>query len=152
MGELMAGLNSVAAGNPYSWFPERRDADELVTVTADNRMIATPYPKYLNAVMDVDMSAAVIVTDAETARAGGLGPDAVCYLRGWADANEVWYLSERPEVDSSPALERLRRVRARLGRVSARTRSVRSTFTRASRARSRSRATRSASDGMTSAR
>ena len=64
----MAGLNEVAVANPYSWFPERREAADLVTVTADNRMIATPYPKYLNAVMDVDMSAAVIVTDAETAR------------------------------------------------------------------------------------
>ncbi len=64
MGELMAGLNEVAVANPYSWFRERRAASELVTVTPDNRMIATPYPKYLNAVMDVDMSAAVIVTDA----------------------------------------------------------------------------------------
>ncbi len=105
IGELMAGLNEVAVANPYSWFPERRDARELVTVTPDNRMIATPYPKYLNAVMDVDMSAAVIVTDAETARQEGLAPDAVAYLRGWADASEVWYLSERTEVHRSPALE-----------------------------------------------
>ncbi len=106
MGELMAGLNAVAAANPYSWFGVRRDAAELVTVTPDNRMISTPYPKYLNAVMDVDMSAAVIVTDAETARANGLAPDTVVYLRGWADASEVWYLSQREEVQRSPALER----------------------------------------------
>jgi acetyl-CoA C-acetyltransferase len=105
IGELMAGLNEVAVANPYSWFPERRDAVELVTVTKDNRMIATPYPKYLNAVMDVDMSAAVIVTDAETARERGIAPDAVAYLRGWADASEVWYLSQRAEVHRSPALE-----------------------------------------------
>jgi acetyl-CoA C-acetyltransferase len=106
IGELMAGLNSVAASNPYSWFPERRSADELMTVTPDNRFISTPYPKYLNAVMDVDMSAAVIVTDAETARSAGMAPDALGYLRGWADANDVWYLSERPNVSRSPALER----------------------------------------------
>ena len=61
-------------------------------------MISTPYPKYLNAVMDVDMSAAVIVTDAETARERGLAPDSVAYVRGWADAYEVWYLSQRAEV------------------------------------------------------
>ncbi len=30
-------------------------------------MIYFPYPKYVNAVMDVDMGAAVIVTDAATA-------------------------------------------------------------------------------------
>jgi acetyl-CoA C-acetyltransferase len=105
IGELMAGLNAVAASNPYSWFPERRSADELMTVTPDNRLISTPYPKYLNAVMDVDMSAAVIVTDAETARAAGMAPDSLGYLRGWADANDVWYLSERPDVSKSPALD-----------------------------------------------
>jgi acetyl-CoA C-acetyltransferase len=105
IGQLMAGLNAVAVANPYSWFPERRDADELMTVTAENRLISTPYPKYLNAVMDVDMSAAVIVTDAATARASGVAPEAVGYLRGWADANDVWYLSERPDVSRSPALE-----------------------------------------------
>ena len=39
-----------------------------MTVTPDNRMIHFPYPKYLTAVMDVDMAAAFIVTDAATAR------------------------------------------------------------------------------------
>jgi acetyl-CoA C-acetyltransferase len=106
IGNLMEGLNAVAVDNPYSWFPTRRDAQELVTATTENRMISTPYPKYLNAVMDVDMSAAVLVTDAETARAAGLAPDAVAYLRGWADAYDVWYLSQRPAVDKSPALDR----------------------------------------------
>jgi acetyl-CoA C-acetyltransferase len=106
IGQLMAGLNEVAASNPYSWFGDRRTADELMTVTPDNRFISTPYPKYLNAVMDVDMSAAVIVTDAETAREAGVSPEGIAYIRGWADANDVWYLSERPEVSKSPALDR----------------------------------------------
>ncbi len=75
-----------------------------MTVTADNRMIYFPYPKYVNAVMDVDMAAAIIVTDAATARAWGLGPDEVAYLSGWADAHDLWYLSERPVLHRSPAL------------------------------------------------
>lgn len=104
MGELMARCNAVAATNPYSWFPTRRGADELTTVTDDNRMICSPYPKYLNAVMDVDMAAAVIVTDAATARSWGLGPQEVAYLAGWADAKEVWHLSARPAIHRSPAL------------------------------------------------
>jgi acetyl-CoA C-acetyltransferase len=104
MGELMARLNAVAVENPVSWFPERRDGEELTTVTDDNRMICFPYPKYLNAVMDVDMAAAVIVTDAATARDWGLGPDEVAYVAGWADAKEVWHLSARPAVHESPAL------------------------------------------------
>ncbi len=104
VGELMARLNAVAADNPFSWFPTRREATELTTVTEQNRMVAYPYPKYLNAVMDVDMGAAVIVTDAATARQAGLGPDEVAYIRGWADAHDVWYLSQRAEVAGAPAL------------------------------------------------
>ena len=104
MGTLMAGLNEVAAANPGSWFPARRSAEEIMTVTADNRMIFHPYPKYVNAVMDVDMAAAVLVTDAGTARRLGFGSDEVAYLSGWADASEIWYLSERPEVHRSAAL------------------------------------------------
>jgi acetyl-CoA C-acetyltransferase len=106
VGRLMASLNVVAADNPYSWFPARRDAAELTTVSEQNRMVAYPYPKFVNAVMDVDMGAAVVVTDAATARAAGLGPDEVAYLRGWADAHDVWYLSQRPDVDRAPALSR----------------------------------------------
>jgi acetyl-CoA C-acetyltransferase len=104
MGELMARFNAVAAANPGAWFPVRRDAEELTGVKAANRMICWPYPKYLNAVMNVDMAAAVIVTDAATAREWGLAPDEVAYVAGWADAKEVWFLSERPEVHRSPAL------------------------------------------------
>jgi acetyl-CoA C-acetyltransferase len=104
LGDLMARFNDVAVGNPVSWFPTPRDAAEIMTVTPDNRMIYFPYPKYVNAVMDVDMAAAVIVTDAATARSWGLGSDEVAYLAGWADAHDIWYLSERPVLHRSPAL------------------------------------------------
>jgi acetyl-CoA C-acetyltransferase len=103
-GRLMAGLNAVAADNPHSWFPTRRSAEEITTVTPDNRVIFHPYPKYVNAVMDVDMAAAVLLTDAATARQWGLGPDEVVYLRGWADATEIWHLSARDGVHRAEAL------------------------------------------------
>ncbi len=104
VGELMARFNAVAVTNPVSWFPTPRTATDIMTVTPDNRMISFPYPKYVNAVMDVDMAAAIIVTDAATARAWGLGADEVAYLSGWADAHDLWYLSERPVLHRSPAL------------------------------------------------
>ena len=104
IGELMERFNAVAVQNPYSWFPARRDAAEIVTVTPDNRMISFPYPKYVNAVMDVDMGAALLLTDAATAREQGYGPDEVAYLTGWADAHDLWYVTERPTLERSPAL------------------------------------------------
>jgi acetyl-CoA C-acetyltransferase len=104
MGALMDRFNAVAAENPLSWFPTRRDGAELTTATPENRMVCFPYPKYLNAVMDVDMGAAIIVTDAATARGWGLGPEEVAYIGGWADAKEVWYLSERSRVHTAPGL------------------------------------------------
>jgi len=104
MGELMDRFNAVAVANPVSWFATRRDAHQIMTVTPDNRMISFPYPKYVNAVMDVDMAAAVIVTDAASARAAGLAPDEVAYLTGWADAHDLWFVSQRPELHRSPAL------------------------------------------------
>lgn len=104
IGTLMARFNEVASTNPYSWFPTRRSAEEIVTAGPENRLIYHPYPKYVNAVMDVDMAAAVLLTDAATAREWGLGSDDVVYLRGWADAAEIWYLSERPAVQGTDAL------------------------------------------------
>lgn len=104
MAALMDRFNAVAAGNPLSWFPTRREAADLARVSADNRMICFPYPKYLNAVMNVDMAAAVIVTDAQTARDAGLDPGDVAHVAGWGDAKDVWYVSQRPELHTSPAI------------------------------------------------
>ncbi len=117
MGALMARFNEVAARNPVSWFPTRRDAAEIMTVTPDNRMICHPYPKYVNAVMAVDMAAAVLITDAATARDWGLASDEVAYVRGFADAHDVWYLSERPAIHTSPALVECGRTAAATARI-----------------------------------
>ena len=53
----------VAAANPYSWFPRRRSAEEIITPSADNRMIGFPYTKYLNAVIEVDMAGMAPISD-----------------------------------------------------------------------------------------
>lgn len=110
MGRLMDDFNAVAAENPYSWFPTRRDADEIATPTTENRWISFPYPKFLNAIMDVDMAAALVVTDAQTARDAGIAPDEVAYVRGWADAQDIRFVSQRPSLSDSPAIEECGRV------------------------------------------
>ena len=57
LGELLAPFSSVAAKNPYAWFPVERTVDELITPSRDNRLVGYPYTKYMVSVMDVDMAA-----------------------------------------------------------------------------------------------
>jgi acetyl-CoA C-acetyltransferase len=105
MGALMAPFTEVAARNPHAWFPVRRSAEELVTPTAENRMIAFPYTKYLNAVMETDQSAAAIVTSAGQARAWGVPEDRWIHWWGGDTASEeAWFPSERPDHAACPAL------------------------------------------------
>ncbi len=104
LGALFAPFTRVAAANPHAWFPTARTPEELVTVTADNRMISYPYPKYLNAIMQVDQSAGVLIASAKTARELGVPEERWVYLHGCADAADLWFPLERQNYHSSPAM------------------------------------------------
>ncbi|HEY5107912.1 MAG TPA: acetyl-CoA acetyltransferase [Caulobacteraceae bacterium] len=104
LGELFSPFTEVAAANPYAWFPTRRSAEALTTVGPDNRMIGYPYPKYLNAIMQVDQAAGVLITSVAKARALGVPQDRWVFLHGCADAADLWYPLERQNYHSSPAM------------------------------------------------
>ena len=104
LGELLAPMTDVAAENPYAWFPKRRTADDLITVTPDNRMVGYPYTKAMVAIMDVDMAAALIVTSHATADELGVPPDRRVYLRGWGSASDPVYVAEHEQLWASPAM------------------------------------------------
>jgi acetyl-CoA C-acetyltransferase len=104
LGELFAPFTKVAAKNPEAWFPVERSAEELVTVDDRNRMISFPYPKYLNAIMEVDQSAGVLVASVRKARELGVPEDKWVFLHGCADASDLWYPLERQDFHSSPAM------------------------------------------------
>ncbi|AZS21466.1 MULTISPECIES: acetyl-CoA acetyltransferase [unclassified Caulobacter] len=104
LGAFFAPFTKVAAANPYAWFPIERTAEELVTVTDRNRMVGYPYPKYLNAIMEVDQSAAVLIASARKARELGVPEDRWVHLHGCADASDLWYPLERQDYYSSPAM------------------------------------------------
>jgi acetyl-CoA C-acetyltransferase len=73
-------------------------------VTPENRMIAFPYPKRMNAIMSVDQAAAVLVTSVGKARALGIDPSRWVWLHGSAEAHDHWYPTERIDFASSPAI------------------------------------------------
>jgi len=106
MGELFEKFTEVAASNPYAWFPIRRSADELITVTPINRMIAFPYPKYLNAILNTEQSAALIMTSVAKARSLGIPEEKWIYWWGGANSQEeAYWASERPDFAACPSMK-----------------------------------------------
>lgn len=104
LGEMLAPLTGVAAANPHAWFPTARSAAEIAEPTARNRMVGYPYTKYMVAVMDVDMAAAVVLATHAAAERLGVPRDRRVYLRGWAYATDPVYLAEHPDLARSPAM------------------------------------------------
>lgn len=104
LGELYHQFNAIAAQNPLSWFPTERTPEEIATVSDSNRYVGFPYTKYLNSIIVVNMSAAVILTSVAKARELGVADDRMVYLHGCADANDIWNVSERVDYCSSPAI------------------------------------------------
>ena len=102
MGELFAPFTEVAAGNPYAAAPVRRSAAELVTVTAANRMIADPYPRYVVAREKVNQGAAVLLMSVAAARRLGVPGDRWVFLHGHADLRER-ELMARADLSAGPA-------------------------------------------------
>ena len=103
LGELMAPFTAVAAGHRAAWFPERRSPAELAELSADNRLVAEPYPKRMCAVINVDQAAAVLVTSLAEAHRAGVADRAVFCVAG-AEANDVWFPTARPDPGASPGI------------------------------------------------
>lgn len=104
LGRLFAPFTEVAAKNPEAWFPVARTAEELITVSEKNRMVGFPYPKLLNAIMEVDQSAGVIMASEAKARELGVPEAQWVYLHGCADAADLWFPLDRQDFHSSPAM------------------------------------------------
>lgn len=102
--ELWARFSAVAARNPYAWSPERRTADEIATVTPDNRMVGFPYPKLMNANIQTDQAAALIVCSVEAARRFGVPEDRWAFPHFGGEAYDTWFVSERDSFRASVPL------------------------------------------------
>lgn len=98
---LSASFARVAAAHPCAWFRDAKSAQEIATVTARNRMVAYPYPKFMNAILDVDQAAAVVLTTAGEARTLGIPESRWVYLHGGGDAHDLWYVRDRVDYHSS---------------------------------------------------
>lgn len=107
MGALMSRFTRVAAANPHAWFQTARTPEELTTPGTGNRMVAFPYPKRLNAVIDTDQAAATLLLSAEAARDLGIAPARWVHVWGGGSAvEEAWFPCERPSFAACDGLRR----------------------------------------------
>ncbi len=105
LGRLMAPFTMIAASRPeLAWFPTAKTPNELSAVSDDNRMIAEPYTKNLNSILQVDMAAAMIILSAEAAEAAGVPKDKWVFPWAGAKCDDVWFLAQRPHFERSVAL------------------------------------------------
>ena len=106
LGRFMAPATEVAASHPeLAWFAKPATPEELSEPTPGNRMIAEPYTKRMNAIIEVDQAAAFLLCSVEAAQAAGIPRDRWVFPLAVADLNDVFYPLERPELHCSPAIE-----------------------------------------------
>ena len=104
MGALFARFAAVAAANPLADRRQGYSAEQIATPGPDNPYIGFPYTKLMNANAFIDQSAALILTSVAKAKALGIAEDKWVYLHGCADAYDHWYISDRKNFYSSPAM------------------------------------------------
>jgi acetyl-CoA C-acetyltransferase len=102
--ELWAGFSRVAAGNPHAWIREPKTAEEIRTISSANRPVSFPYPKLMNSNNNVDQGAALILCSVEKARALGIAESQWIYPWAGTDAHDHFFVSNRDNLYSSPAI------------------------------------------------
>ena len=104
IGDLWSRFSEVAAGNQYAWSPQARSAEDLVTASPDNRMVAFPYTKLLTANLQVDQAAGAIVCSVEAAQRLGIPEDRWVFPFAGAEGKDHNFLSERDDLSRSPCI------------------------------------------------
>jgi acetyl-CoA C-acetyltransferase len=105
MGRLFEPFTQVAAANPHAMSPEARTAEDLATVSRENRLTADPFPRRMVARDQANQGAALLLTSIGKARALGVPEDRWVYLLGGADVRERTVM-QRQDLARSPASTR----------------------------------------------
>jgi acetyl-CoA C-acetyltransferase len=105
LGRFMAPFTRVAAGHANTaWFPVERSAEEIATPTPENRFVCEPYTKLMNAVLQVDQGAALLIVAAGTAEAAGVPRERWVFPWAGTECDDVYVSAERPSFTQAPAL------------------------------------------------
>jgi acetyl-CoA C-acetyltransferase len=102
--DLWSRFSHVAANNPHAWSRQPLSPEQIATVTDDNRIIGFPYTKSMNANIDTDQAAGLIMCSVAAAEAAGVPRDRWVFALSGAEAHDHYYVSERADLHSSPAI------------------------------------------------
>lgn len=102
IGAFMSKSSEVAARNPFAWFQQVRSVEDIAEPNPKNRLTSEPYTKCMNSFANVDMGAALLVTNLAVAREAGLVDQCVFPWAGATNA-EVAPVS-RPHLARSEGL------------------------------------------------
>ena len=89
---------------PNAWIRQRFTPEEIAEPSPSNRMIGFPYTKLMNSNNMVEQGAGLIMCSVERAEALGIPRDRWVFLHSGADAHDHWFLSNRADLSSSPAI------------------------------------------------
>eukprot|EP00939_MAST-03C_sp_MAST-3C-sp1_P001131 g1131.t1 len=105
IGRLFSGFSQVASERPeHSWYPRRRESQEIVTTSDSNFLVSFPYTKNMCAIDRVDMSAALLLMSWAEAKRRGIPDDRMIFLRGSGDADDLELFPLRHRLDTSLAM------------------------------------------------
>lgn len=104
IGALWETFNRVAVANPYAWIRRPMTAAEIIDPTSDNRMVGFPYTKAMNSNWNLDQGAAILLCSAEAAERAGVARDRWVFPHAGTDAHDTYFVSNRRDLHSSPAI------------------------------------------------
>lgn len=104
VGALWSRFSEIAAGNPNAWIREAMTPEEVITPSAENRMVGFPYTKVMNSNNAVEQSAAVLLTSVEVAERLGVPRDRWVFPVAGGDGHDHPYVSHRWDLHTSPAI------------------------------------------------
>ena len=104
MGRSYENLSRIASQNPHAWIRRALSAEDITLVTPRNRYVVYPYTFRMVANINVDQSAALIMMSDQEAQRLGIDRSRWVYPMGGAELNNIWHVTQRPQLHDSPAI------------------------------------------------
>ncbi len=106
MGLQLERFSKIASEHPYAWFQTPYSAEEITTLSKDNRYLCHPYTKRMISYHYVDQSAALLMISKENAERLNINKKKWVYLMGGSDLKHIHFISQRPHIHAAPAISK----------------------------------------------